>query len=39
VFFDVLKSKNTMKLFVGGNGGGGSGIIHEVVASRPAFAW
>jgi len=34
----LLKSKNTMKFFVGGNGGGGSGITHEPVALRLSFA-
>jgi len=39
VRFDLLKSKNTMKFFVGGNGGGGSGTIHEVVSLGLAVAW
>jgi hypothetical protein len=36
--FDLLKSKNTTKFFVGGNGGRGSAMAHETVALRVACA-
>jgi len=39
VRFGLLKSKNTMKFFVGGNGGGFSGTNHEVVALGLVFTW
>jgi len=38
VRFDLFMSKNTMKYFVGENGGGG-GTVHEVVALHLAFTW